>query len=534
MTKRIAIYARYSGKRQKMTSIEDQIAMAKKFCAHQGWEVTQVFIDPAMTGRHSRRPGLQAMLKAARNHEFDAIVVELLDRLTRRMADALSAFEALQFQGIELHSVVEGQYDFYRVLIAALGAQLLSQSTGQHTRREMPGGLMRGTVNTSALGYRKAKTETGLTREIDPEEAEIVRRIFTEFAQGRSALDIARGLNADGIPAPRGGTWDSSSIRGNPKRYEGILRNRLYIGIASICKIGRKLDPETGTKKTFPTPHDAVEKEFPELRIVPQELWDAVQAELKRREGMKKDKGNAVGARRTRYLLSGLLFCGVCGKRYIKTSKTSYSCAEADKNACHNRTGISRKRIERRVFDTLRGVLQSPEFISRFDAALKAAHSEASVEHLESELSTSQRALASAEKGRDNIIKAIKEGAPYAIYKEEAQHLEGQVERLTKKVNTLLKQQSRMEGPSLDSATLYSKALSQMETLLGAADLVDEANSYLRTLIPRIVLTPNDDAEHGLDVVMETDFVALLGIHGDAMSTAETLDSVKARYRIVC
>ena len=73
-----------------------------------------------------------------------------------------------------------------------------------------------------------------------------------------------------------------------------------------------------------------------------------------------------------------------------------------------------------------------------------------------------------------------------------------------------------------------------METLLSAADLVDEANSYLRTLIPRIVLTPNDDAEHGLDVVMETDFVALLGIHGDAMSTAEPVAAVEARYKIAC
>lgn len=64
-------------------------------------------------------------------------------------------------------------------------------------------------------------------REIDDGEADIVRRIFRETADGRSALSIARGLNADHIPAPKGGTWDGSTIRGNKRRHEGILNNRL-------------------------------------------------------------------------------------------------------------------------------------------------------------------------------------------------------------------------------------------------------------------------------------------------------------------
>ncbi|MDX1781240.1 MAG: recombinase family protein, partial [Thalassovita sp.] len=76
----------------------------------------------------------------------------------------------------------------------------------------------------------------GLNRDIDPEQAEIVRRIFREFAAGKSTNAISTGLNLDHIPAPNGGSWESSSLRGNPARQEGILRNRLYVGIASVCR----------------------------------------------------------------------------------------------------------------------------------------------------------------------------------------------------------------------------------------------------------------------------------------------------------
>ena len=352
MTVRVAVYARYSSDLQKATSIEDQIAMAERFCARQGWTIVEVFEDREQSGKDMRRPGFQSMKAAAASQVFDVVVVEAIDRLTRKVKDALSTYDLFTFQGIKLHSIQEGEQDFMRVLFAGFGAQLFSQKISDHTRRGMQGAVTRQRLHTRAFGYRKREAETGTNREIVPDQARVVRRIYEEFATGRSAQSIAEGLNIDRIPAPNGGSWDGSTIRGNPTRKEGILRNQLYIGIASICRFTHTYHPETGQRKLKPTPEDYVEQEIPELRIIDQDLWEAVQAELARRAA---DTPKAVrAARRQTYLLSGLLKCGCCGGTYTSHNRTSYRCREAKRSACSNARAISRKRIETRVFEALR------------------------------------------------------------------------------------------------------------------------------------------------------------------------------------
>src|SRR3546814_12644493 len=83
-------------------------------------------------------------------------------------------------------------------------------------------------------GYRavrafdeSGKVVSGLY-EIVPEEAEVVCRIYREYAAGRSAQAIAAGLNADGIPGPKGKHWQHTTILGHRKRGTGVLNNELY------------------------------------------------------------------------------------------------------------------------------------------------------------------------------------------------------------------------------------------------------------------------------------------------------------------
>src|SRR3546814_9524918 len=91
-------------------------------------------------------------------------------------------------------------------------------------------------------GYRavrafdeSGKVVSGLY-EIVPEEAEVVCRIYREYAAGRSAQAIAAGLNADGIPGPKGKHWQHTTILGHRKRGTGVLNNELYeIGRAHVC-----------------------------------------------------------------------------------------------------------------------------------------------------------------------------------------------------------------------------------------------------------------------------------------------------------
>jgi hypothetical protein len=63
-----------------------------------------------------------------------------------------------------------------------------------------------------------------------PDQAVIVREIFSRYAAGESCQRLAADVNARGVRGPRGGTWSVSAVYGSPAKGAGILNNRLYIG----------------------------------------------------------------------------------------------------------------------------------------------------------------------------------------------------------------------------------------------------------------------------------------------------------------
>jgi DNA invertase Pin-like site-specific DNA recombinase len=250
---RAAIYARYSSDRQKMTSIDDQIAMTSSYCEAQRWTIVGAYTDIAKSGRSIRRDGVQALLQAIEAGQADVVVVEAVDRLTCHIADGLNTLDLFRHRSIKLFSVTEGEQDFLAMLITATGAQLAAQNIGVHTQPALREGIKRGRLVTRAYGYRALDRAEGLNRAIHPEEAAVVRRIFEAFAEGRAPDAIACDLNAEGVPSPGGGTWHGSTIRGNADRGEGILRNRLYRGTATIGRTEKSYHPETGSKRVKPT-----------------------------------------------------------------------------------------------------------------------------------------------------------------------------------------------------------------------------------------------------------------------------------------
>jgi len=80
------------------------------------------------------------------------------------------------------------------------------------------------------LAHLKDCDERG-RRAFNPAEADIVRRIFREYAVGKGPLAIVRDLNCEAVPGPRGRHWNASALLGSPKRRNGILNNELYIGL---------------------------------------------------------------------------------------------------------------------------------------------------------------------------------------------------------------------------------------------------------------------------------------------------------------
>jgi hypothetical protein len=123
-------------------------------------------------------------------------------------------------------------------------------------RRGQRGRVEAGRAGGGGIGYgyrvvrrlgADGEPERGL-REIDPEKAAVVRRIFAEYLEGRSAREIAARLNAEGILSPRGGTWMASAIGGNAARSNGVLHNESYLGRLTYTRQTFRKDPDTGRR----------------------------------------------------------------------------------------------------------------------------------------------------------------------------------------------------------------------------------------------------------------------------------------------
>ncbi len=164
-------------------------------------------------------------------------------------------------------------------------------------------------------------------REIDEAEANVVRRIFRDFSAGIGPRTIARTLNEEGVPGPAGKPWGDTTIRGHVKRGTGLVNNELYAGRLIWNRLRYIKDLHTGKRVSRLNPEaEWIVKNVPELRIVDDELWQAVRArqgEIAEKfvnvaEGVRKHhkKNKLNGARRPRTLLSGLIFCGCCGGPY--------------------------------------------------------------------------------------------------------------------------------------------------------------------------------------------------------------------------
>jgi site-specific DNA recombinase len=83
-TVRAAIYARYSSDNQREASIEDQIEVCRRYAQLQGWTIVEIYADYAQSGTSRFRPRFQQLEVDAHAHRFDVIIVEALDRLSRK------------------------------------------------------------------------------------------------------------------------------------------------------------------------------------------------------------------------------------------------------------------------------------------------------------------------------------------------------------------------------------------------------------------------------------------------------------------
>uniref|UniRef100_UPI00273DAF2F recombinase family protein n=1 Tax=Oceaniradius stylonematis TaxID=2184161 RepID=UPI00273DAF2F len=254
---RAAIYARFSTDLQNDRSVEDQHALCRTFAEREGLNPILQFEDRAQSGATLvGRNGIARLMRAAQNGQYSVLIVEALDRLSRDQEDLAHIWKRLSFLGIEIRAVHDGTADAIQVGIRGLLGNLFLTDLAHKVRRGMDGVVRDGRhAGGKAYGYAPVPGQPG-ELEIVREEAETVRRIFKEYAAGRTPREIAHDLNADQVPPPRGKHWTASTINGNKTRHHGILLNELYAGVLVWNRVRMIKNPDTGRRVSRPNPEE--------------------------------------------------------------------------------------------------------------------------------------------------------------------------------------------------------------------------------------------------------------------------------------
>ncbi len=402
-----AVYARKStdqnGVADEEKSVARQVERARAYALKKGWTVLSryVFADDGISGAEfERRPGLMALMATLKPRPpFQVLIMSNVDRLGREQIETTYLLKQIIVAGVRVFDYME---DRERVLDSPTDKLLLSVTTyaaemerhqaRQRTRDALLSKALRGYVTGGAVfGYRNVEVlgdgakRQHVVREIDPEQAEIVRRIFTLAAEGSGFKRIAAHLNREGVPSPRPRrsgrprSWTSSSVR-------GVLLNPLYRGHVVWGRI-RKRD-SWGLKKYLDRPENEwVKLDAEHLRIVSDELWDAAARRIastrlaQGHDAGRRAGGRPIGATGSRYLLTGFAQCEVCGGGLVVGSqdlkrhgrRPVYGCSyhrERGNAVCVNRLVAPIEIADRAVLAAIEGDVMRVEVV---DTALEEA-----------------------------------------------------------------------------------------------------------------------------------------------------------------
>ncbi|MDQ0390440.1 recombinase family protein [Labrys monachus] len=504
---RVALYARYSSDNQSEASIEDQFRICREHARRERWEIVGSYEDAAISGASTvLRSGIQRLIRDAQRGEFKIVLAEALDRISRDQADVATLYKHLKFAGITIVTMAEGEISELHVGLKGTMNALFLKDLAMKTHRGLRGRVEKGKAGGGlCYGYKVVKRFDAAgepirgDREIIPQEADTIRRIFRDFASGKSPKAIAVDLNREGVPGPLGRAWGDTSIRGHVTRGTGIVNNELYAGVLVWNRQRFVKDPSTGKRVSRPNPESAwIRTEVPHLRIVDDALWSAARARQKQISALfGPNPANTLEGRMKRLhlanrpvsLLSGLLTCGCCGGKFGIITPNRYGCLNHHRRGtCDNNHTITRDKIEARVLAGLKEKLVSSEAVA---AAVRAYAEEMNrLNHdRRAQAEVDRRALVKIDKAIAGIMAAIEDGLYQPSMKARMEDLERQKAEIGERLS-----QAPVDIPDVhpNIANAYRLRIDRFTEALDDPDGGRQAAEALRSLIGEIVLTPGE------------------------------------------
>ena len=472
------------------------------------------------------RPALRNLVEAAKRRPkpFDRILIDDSSRLSRNIADSLKTTEILKFNGVYVTSVSQGidsEQQSSRQLFTLQGMmdEQFLVGLADKVHRGQEGKALQGLITGGrCYGYRNVPIEdpnrigkygrpevTGVRAEIDEEQAAVVRRIFEMAADGFSLAQIAKILNGEGVPSPqppRGRNlraWAYSSIH-------EMLYNERYRGFLVWNRTQKKLNPETGRKVSKPRPESEWKRvETPDLRIISEDLWTRVAAgRAERRKAFGNASTGLSKSVTSKYLFSGLLFCGICQTRLVVVSGgvsggyAKYGCpGHRYKGTCSNNSTIRVDRLEKKLIDHLRKTVLTDEMadyaVQEFEKQLKLE-----IENLAKQSKNHQTRIKSLISERDGlrsevqrIISAIRAAGHSEAMLRTLRDVEARIAELENAIGEKQAPRAAVSAGRLREHVLHT--IHELRELLKTN--TQRTKGKLNQHVQRLVLTPTDTSE---------------------------------------
>ena len=522
---RVGVYARKStdqhGVVDEAKSVSRQVEHARAYAEEHGWVVHDeyIYIDDGISGAEFKaRPGFLRLMSALKPAApFDVLVISELSRLGREQIETAYALKQLSEAGVRVHSYLQGREvlletptDKFLMSAASYAAEVEREKARQRTHDAMSQKARAGHVTGGRVfGYDNVPVHvTGLdgsTRRshtehrINEAESDVVRRIFTLRAQGVGISTIAKDLNADHVPTPRPqqgrpAGWAPSSVR------EVLLRQR-YRG--RIVWNQTKKRNNWGVAKPSTRPQNEwIEVTCEHLRIVSEELWQAVQRQLEstRKRALGAGSGRARGrppGAGAKYLLAGLATCSRCGASMEARSRhhgrqrvVFYGCSayhRKGKSVCANGLTVPADTLEDAVLAAIEEAV--------LDASVVQTAIDAAVDRLVGDDGAQNRVELTQEIGRldtelQRLARAIAEGGESTTLTAEIRRQEARRDELSQriKVSSLEEFKAFRSKPSVRKD--LKKRILEWQGLLRRR--ATQGQQILRKLIDgRLTMTPH-------------------------------------------
>ena len=305
---RVAAYCRVStDSEEQATSYEAQIEHYTEYIKkNPEWELAGTFADEGLSGTDTRKRGeFNRMIEECMAGKINMVITKSISRFARNTLDCLKYIRQLKDRNIPVFfekeniNTMDSKGEVLLTIMASL-AQQESQSLSQNVKLGLQYRYQQGLVQVNHnrfLGY--TKDEEGQLI-IEPEEAEVVKRIYREYLEGASLAQIGKSLEADGILTAAG------KARWRPETLKKILQNEKYIGDALLQKtytvdfLSKKRVKNNGI-----VPQYYVENSHEP--IIPRDLYMQVQEEMVRRANLHSEAKRKKRVYSSKYALSSIV-----------------------------------------------------------------------------------------------------------------------------------------------------------------------------------------------------------------------------------